>query len=69
MDEYTYELKMPKERVAVLIGTKGETKKEIELATKTKLDIDSKEGDVTIRGEDSVKIFNTKLIIQAIMLF
>ncbi|RLE38676.1 RNA-processing protein [Candidatus Woesearchaeota archaeon] len=66
MEEYSYELKIPKERIAVLIGKKGEVKKEIEDATDTKLEIDSKEGDVTIHGKDSLKIFDTKLIIQAI---
>ena len=36
MDEYRYELKIPKERVAVLIGKDGSIKKEIEKNTKTK---------------------------------
>lgn len=44
------EIKIPKARVAVLIGKKGETKKKIEKLAKIKLDI-SKEGDVVISGE------------------
>ena len=35
-DEYNYELKIPQERVAVLIGKNGETKKEIEKLTESK---------------------------------
>ena len=35
--EYTYELKIPKERIAVLIGVKGKVKRDIESSTKTKL--------------------------------
>jgi len=65
-EQYRYELKIPKERVAVLIGTKGETKRLIEQETSTKLDIDSKEGDVFISGEDSLGLFVTREIISAI---
>ncbi|MCX6707311.1 MAG: KH domain-containing protein [Candidatus Woesearchaeota archaeon] len=42
--EYSYDIKIPKDRVAVLIGKKGEVKKEIEECTKSKIKIDSKEG-------------------------
>ena len=45
-----YEIKIPKARVACLIGRKGVTKKVIENSTKTKLRI-SKEGDVEIYGD------------------
>jgi len=64
-EEYSYDLKIPQERVAVLIGTNGETKKEIESLTKSKLDI-SKEGDVTIMGNDGLLLYTTKEIIKAI---
>ena len=50
MDEYKYDIKIPKERVAVLIGKKGETKRLIENETATKIEVDSQEGDVTISG-------------------
>ena len=36
MVEYSYELKIPKDRVAVLIGKDGEVKKSIEEDTKSK---------------------------------
>ncbi len=63
--EFSYELKIPQERVAVLIGKGGETKKEIEEATKSELDI-SKEGDVIIKGEDGILLYTTKEIVKAI---
>lgn len=65
-DEYSYELKLPKERIAVLIGVKGTVKRKIEEATNSKLKIDSKEGDVTISGEDSIGLFTAKEIITAV---
>ncbi len=64
--EYTHELRIPKERVAVLIGKKGEIKKHIEDATKTKITIDSKEGDVFISSKDALNVYNTKELITAI---
>ncbi len=66
MMEYQHEIKIPKDRIAVLIGKKGEIKKEIEQATKSKLTIDSKEGDVFINGKDSIGILTAKEIVQAI---
>lgn len=64
--EYSYELKIPKERIAVLIGKDGGVKQELEELTSTKLDIDSKEGDVVIQGEDSIKMYALKEVIKAI---
>ncbi len=66
MVEYSYELKVPKSRVAVIIGKEGSVKKEIEEATKTKLNIDSKEGDVFVSGEDAIGLFTAREIIKAI---
>src|SRR3989338_7022613 len=63
--EFSYELKIPEERVAVLIGTEGKTKKEIEEATTSQLEI-SKEGDVIIRGSDGLLLYTTKEIVHAI---
>ena len=64
--EYSHQIKIPKERVPVLIGKDGSTKKELEELTKIKIDIDSKEGEVTISGEDSLKLYTLKNIIHAI---
>ena len=63
---FTQQLKVPKKRIAVIIGKKAETKNKIENKTHTKLKIDSKEGDVTISGEDSLNVYITKNIIFAI---
>lgn len=63
---YSDELKIPKDRVPILIGKKGATKRKIERRTGTKLKIDSKEGDVVIESEDSLNVFRTRTIIQAI---
>ena len=66
MAEYSYELKVPKSRVAVIIGKEGSVKKEIEEATNTKLAIDSKEGDVFVSGEDALGLYTAREIIRAI---
>ncbi|SRR3989344_1605091 len=63
---YQDEIKIPKDRIAVLLGIKGKVKREIESRTKTKLKVDSREGDVFISSEDSLSIFTAKPIIQAI---
>jgi len=59
------QLKIPKERVPVLIGTKGTTKRKIQKLTKTTLKINSENGDVFIEG-DSLDIFNCLNIVKAI---
>lgn len=64
--EYSYELKVPKNRVAVIIGKDGGVKKDIEETTKTKLNIDSKEGDVFVSGGDALGLYTAKEIIKAI---
>ena len=66
MVEYSYELKVPRNRVAVIIGKEGSVKKDIEESTKTKLDIDSKEGDVFVSGEDALGLYTAREIIKAI---
>ena len=66
MVEYSYELKVPKNRVAVIIGKGGTVKKDIEEATATKLTIDSNEGDVFVSGEDALGLYTAREIIRAI---
>ena len=66
MEKHSHSLKIPKERIAVLIGTKGEMKKELEENTNTEINVDSEEGDVTITGEDAVDLYTAKEIIKAI---
>jgi len=66
MAEFMNQIKIPQDRVAVLIGKDGEVKKQIELQTKTALRIDSSEGEVNIEGEDPLSLFSTAEIIKAI---
>ena len=64
-DEFAYELKIPQERIGVLVGKDGTVKKDIEEQTKCKLDISS-EGDVTIVGEDALMLYLAREIVRAI---
>ncbi|HIH05254.1 TPA: RNA-processing protein [Candidatus Woesearchaeota archaeon] len=66
MTEYSYELKIPRERVAVLIGKDGETKKAIEADTHTILKVDSREGDVFVSGEDALGLYAAREVIIAV---
>jgi ribosomal RNA assembly protein len=60
------EIKIPKQRIAILIGEKGVTKRQIEKVTKTQIDVSSKEGDVFIDGEDSLMVVIASHIVKAI---
>ncbi len=62
---YSAELKIPRDRVAVLIGKKGTTKRLIERRARTRIEV-TKDGDVYISGEDSLNVFNTSPIVKAI---
>ncbi|MBI1935044.1 RNA-processing protein [Candidatus Woesearchaeota archaeon] len=64
--EFSYELKVPRNRIAVIIGKDGVIKKELEESTNTKLNIDSKEGDVFVSGEDALGLYTAREIIKAI---
>lgn len=66
MTRYFYEIKIPKERIAMLIGKDGEIKKRIEELTNTKIDVNSQEGDVSVSGEDALSLYNTRELIRAI---
>jgi len=66
MTEFMYLLRIPKERIAVLIGKNGETKKRLEQETNTRLRIDSKEGEVEVTGKDALGLYSSREIIQAI---
>ncbi|HIH21368.1 MAG: RNA-processing protein [Candidatus Diapherotrites archaeon] len=61
-------VRIPKDRVAVLIGKNGETKAVIEKATKTKLNIDSKSGEVEIEGksEKALEYYIATQVVKAI---
>ncbi len=63
-------LRIPKERVAVVIGKKGQTKREIERRTKTKIEIDSETGEVFITAtketDDPLAVWKARDVIMAI---
>lgn len=65
-EEYSYTIKIPKDRIAVLIGVKGNDKKELEDYSSAKINVDSKEGDVTISGKDAVKLYALREVVKAI---
>jgi len=65
-EAFMHELKIPKDRIAVLIGVKGDVKKAIEEKTSTKIEIDSESGDVSIKAADGINIFDAKEVVQAI---
>lgn len=60
------ELKIPKDRVAVVIGSSGITKNLIQEKTGCDIDIDSETGLVEISSHDAIKAFDCRDIIQAI---
>jgi len=63
---YTQEIKIPKERIGVLVGVNGKVKKQIEDRANVNLDIDSEQGDVTISGEDNLMVYEVRIIVKAI---
>ena len=46
-------VRIPQDRVGVVIGQNGETKKQIETLSKTTLTIDSKEGEILIEDQET----------------
>jgi len=66
MTSYSYELKVPQERVAVLIGKNGEVKKTIEADTKTQIKVDSLEGDIFIYGDDALGLYTAREVVRSI---
>ena len=63
-------VRIPKERIGVVIGRKGETKRRIEEATKTKIEVDSKTGEVFItsteKTDDPLAVWKARDIVLAI---
>lgn len=63
-------LKIPRERVGVVIGKQGIIKEEIEKATQTKIEIDSETGSVSIdpteEATDPLSVWKARYIVKAI---
>lgn len=64
--EFSYQLKIPKERIAVIIGKNGETKKMLEEEGKIKVVVDSEEGIVSISSDDSLNLYSMRSVVMAI---
>ena len=60
------ETRITRERIGVLIGKKGITKREIEEKTKTVITIDSEEGLVAIQGEEAEGFLQAVEVVKAI---
>lgn len=65
-NQFSYDLKIPKDRIAVLIGQEGKTKQELEEETKCIIKIDSQEGDVTLMGSDALQLYILREVVKAI---
>lgn len=65
MDEF---VRIPEERIGVLIGPQGNTKREIERKTGTRIEIDSESGEVEISSKkgDALKFYKAVNIVKAI---
>ena len=63
---FTEIIRIPKERVAVLIGQKGSFKRELQIKLNVSIKIDSNEGIVEISSEDGLNNYLCKNIIQVI---
>jgi ribosomal RNA assembly protein len=64
--QFSYEVKVPKDRIAVLVGVKGEVKKSLEKNLGIKISIDSEEGDIILNGDDSIALMTAQNIVKAI---
>jgi ribosomal RNA assembly protein len=63
------EVKIPQERIGVVIGRKGKTKKRLEKIANVKIKVDSRSGNVTIRGTeetDPITFYRMSKVIKAI---
>ncbi len=63
-------LRIPRERVGVLIGKKGQTKREIEERTKTKIEVDGETGEIFItsteKTDDPLAVWKARDVVMAI---
>lgn len=65
--EHSFQIRVPRERVAVIIGKEGESKKQIEALGEVKVSVESDTGDVSIiQKGDPLRANITADVIQAI---
>lgn len=65
-ETFVYQVKVPKERIGVIIGQDGGVKKALQEHAHLKLHVDSQEGLVTLEGEDSIALYAARNVIKAI---
>ncbi len=65
-EEFSCRVKVPRDRVAVIIGKNGTTKKEIEEQTNTRIKVNTEEGIVTAVSEDALNLFTVREVVKAI---
>ncbi len=65
-EKFVYEVRVPKDRVAVIIGRKGEVKRNLQAHMHVTMTIDSQEGLVTLEGKDSLSLYTGREVIKAI---
>lgn len=63
---YFYQIKIPKARIAPLIGKSGITKKKLCKRSGCEIEVDSEEGEVRISGKDPLRLFDLKNIVSSI---
>lgn len=59
-------IRVPEERLAVLIGKKGVVRREIEKKTNTALNVDTEENEVVVSGEDNLDVLVSCSIVKAV---
>ena len=59
-------IKVPQDRIGVIIGVEGRIKEILENKSGASIDVDSESGTVTIEGEDAVKALRASEVIKAI---
>ncbi len=64
--EFSYDVLIPMDRVAVLLGEKGKTKNLIQKKLDIKINVDSDTGDINLKGEDSLHLIVGQNIVKAI---
>jgi len=63
---YFYHVKIPKARIAPLIGKSGGTKRKLCKRSECEIEVDSEEGEVKISGKDPLKLFDLKNVVLSI---
>lgn len=66
MEQHEEVVSIPLNKISILIGEKGATKKELQFVGKIKLDINSKTGEVRIFAKNPTRLWQATQVISAI---